>query len=284
MWTPPTAEVGYYRCVLRSVRLNIACSREHPAVGLEEDTLEKRSLLESKFADSTVFLAVSSLILYLVVATYLRGYLRFFGAEPYWFNPSFFQLVSFCNVPLIVGIGLITCYHFFHKPWLFRPWSYFLIALIWTITILSLGALNVAAFQNSPIGLWPLRSIMVSWVFFAFTPFILGVAYIIAVHVLKRQVTPQEIGHQAVSASRVVSFLFFGGLSLWLTYNIGTANASMDALSIQAVQNHQPLPQVQAAIFFTDGNCTLKGEFAGQSWVYVYHNPVLGFDLRLKQS
>lgn len=55
-------------------------------------------------------LPLLSLYSYIVAATYLDGYLKFFSAQASWFEPGVLRLVSFARAPLILSFFVVTTF------------------------------------------------------------------------------------------------------------------------------------------------------------------------------
>lgn len=95
--------------------------------------------------DGKVAFAVASLWLYLVASQFLAGFLAAFGCEASWFNPSFFQVVSFSGFAILLAILLAAVYDALLTPDFARKFWW----LIFAIWVIGIGLVSYEQFELS---------------------------------------------------------------------------------------------------------------------------------------
>jgi hypothetical protein len=103
--------------------------------------------------DTTLVVAGSSLFLYVVAASYVDGFVKSFGCQAEWFDPSIFQLISFSRIAIVIaallagGIWMLMEMRPFTKGW----WTAFAVWLLGLVGVHILCVLSPSAILRP----WP---------------------------------------------------------------------------------------------------------------------------------
>lgn len=251
-----------------------------------------------RLLDSTVALAFGTLLLYLVAANYLRGYLAFYSVEAEWFSPSAFQLTTFGFYPIVVAVCLTAGLLLLQSDLISRA-NWWVIYGLWGICASGISLFEFAGWlAHDPQMAHRKLASIVAWLLLMSTPFlsrffqfvvnrkknagpdIAVVKAISAEEVTRLRNEVVRLGKVAAEAGLMVRIITCSLLLWWLThfsYQVGWATGTYDYLNLASrhsfsSQDHN----VASGIIFTDGTSSLCFETRTNMTTFSFRNPTAG--------
>jgi hypothetical protein len=207
--------------------------------------------------DASLVLAAATLWLYVMAAMFARGYLRFFNADAHWFDPSVFQLISFCALPVMsasalagAGVGLTIWKRHLPVDRDSRAWTccYWLWAVALFATIVLSGSLSSAVFRTGAMA--NILTLAPTYLAVVLLPLAPGIIAWVTGTFSWRRGLPVVVGMQVLAA---VVLAYYLGMAVALVDLIGYSGSRFRAVS-EADRSRS------VHVLFTDGVRSLSIE------------------------
>ena len=252
-----------------------------------ENGMDNRSTAD-RLLDSTVLIAAGTLLLYLIAANYLRGYLEFYSAQAFWFNPSVFQLMSFSFFPIVVALILCAGFAILLWPNLLSRGGWWLIYIAWSVAITGVSFFDFAGRHPHAIMTRAvLAPAVIPWFLTLVTP---PATACWAKYCLRRQSKQKPLNPEALArltksirTGAAFTVLFLIWLLTGEAHRVGFATATYDHALLSTWRATLPKNEKAASgIIFSDASSSyIVFEISAESERYYFRNAPANINLNL---